>query len=67
MEADGLEELYQEAHAKIREDPNLPDPDADKKPVSYWIAESKKWRLTKIGREQRLKNVKAKIAELTSA
>jgi large subunit ribosomal protein L5e len=67
VEADGLEELYQNAHAKIREDPNLKDPNADTKGVDHWKAESQKYRLRKISRDQRRENVKAKIAELTSA
>lgn len=64
VEADGLEEIYTEAHAKIREDPNLPDPEAgNRKSADHWKAESKKYRLTKIDREQRRENVKAKIAD----
>ncbi|RPB25853.1 60S ribosomal protein L5 [Terfezia boudieri ATCC MYA-4762] len=64
VEADGLEEIYTEAHAKIRENPNLPDPDAaNRKGADHWKAESKKYRLTKISREQRVENVKAKIAQ----
>ena len=63
--ADGLEELYSEAHAKIREDPNLEDPDKDeKKPKEYWKAESQKYRLKKISREERRANVEKKIKEL---
>ena len=68
IDADGLQELYESAHAKIREDPNLPDPDAsNRKPAEFWKAESKKHKLTKIGREQRMENVKTKIAELQAA
>lgn len=65
--ADGLEEMYEAAHAKIREDPNLPDPEAgDRKPVEYWKEESKKYMAKKLTHEERKKRVQAKIAELTS-
>jgi len=68
IDAEGLEELYSEAHTKIRENPNLPDPDAgDRKSVDHWKAESKKYRLTKINREQRRDNVKNKIVEVQAA
>lgn len=53
--------MYQAAHAKIREDPNLEDPDKDTKGKDYWKAESNKYRLRKIGREARRKNVQKKI------
>jgi len=63
IEADGLEEMYTEAHAKIRENPNLEDPDSkDSKGKDYWKAESDKYRLRKITREDRRKNVREKIA-----
>jgi len=65
IEADGLEEVYTEAHAKIREDPNLPDPDAgSRKSADHWKSESKKYRLRKISKDQKRENVKNKIAEL---
>ncbi|KAF8467348.1 60S ribosomal protein L5 [Kalaharituber pfeilii] len=68
VEADGLEEIYSEAHAKIREDPNLPDADAgDRKPAEYWKEESKKYRKTKISRDEKRANVKAKIEELKNS
>lgn len=67
IEADGLEEMYQEAHAKIRENPNLEDPDnKDSKGKDYWKGESNKYRLRKISREERRKNVEKKIAEKSS-
>lgn len=60
--ADGLEEMYQAAHAKIRENPNLEDPEKDTKGKDFWKAESNKYRLRKITREERRKNVQKKIA-----
>ncbi|KAL7266101.1 60S ribosomal protein L5 [Rhizina undulata] len=68
IEADGLEEMYEEAHAKIRENPNLPDPEAgNKKPADHWKAESSKYRLKKLSREERRERVQKKIAELQAA
>lgn len=62
--ADGLEELYADAHAKIREDPNLEDPDKETRGKEYWKAESVKYRLKKISREEKRVNVQKRIAEL---
>ncbi|PUU77104.1 60S ribosomal protein L5 [Tuber borchii] len=64
VEADGLEDLYAEAHLKIREDPNLEDPDKDTKGKDHWKAESEKYRLKKISREEKKANVQKRIAEL---
>ncbi|KAG0638749.1 hypothetical protein HOY80DRAFT_966445 [Tuber brumale] len=64
VEADGLEKLYADAHAKIREDPNLEDPDKDTRGKDYWKAESEKYRLKKISREEKRANVQKRIAEL---
>ncbi|TGZ85129.1 hypothetical protein EX30DRAFT_345729 [Ascodesmis nigricans] len=64
IEADGLEEVYEEAHAKIRENPNLENPKKDTKGVAHWKAESKKFRQTKLSREQRRERVQQKIKEL---
>jgi large subunit ribosomal protein L5e len=61
--ADGLEEMYEEAHAKIRENPNLPA-EGEKKDAAYWKSESLKYRSKKLTREQRRANVQAKIKEL---
>merc|ERR1711939_438975 len=48
IEADGLEELYSEAHSQIREDPFKKDPEAgSKKSKEEWKAESKKYRTPK--------------------
>ncbi|KAI5844998.1 hypothetical protein DFP73DRAFT_573061 [Morchella snyderi] len=62
IEADGLEEVYENAHEKIRADPNMADPDCDKKGKEHWKAESERFRLKKKTREQRREAVDAKIA-----
>ena len=65
IEADGLEELYQEAHKEIREDPWKKDDEAgEKKSKDHWKAESKKYRATKLSKSEKEERVKAKIAEL---
>ncbi|MCJ1426698.1 60S ribosomal protein L5 [Sticta canariensis] len=63
IEADGLEELYQEAHKAIREDPWKKDDDEDKekKTKEEYKAESKKHRQPKLSKEEKLERVKAKI------
>jgi len=65
LDAEGLEEAYQEAHKQIREDPFKKDEEAgEKKSKDEWKAESKKYRTQKLTHAQRQENVKAKIAEL---
>jgi len=65
LEADGLEELYQEAHKQIREDPWKKDDEAgEKKSKDHWKAESKKYRSNKLSKAEKEERVKAKIAEL---
>jgi len=65
LEADGLEELYQEAHKQIREDPWKKDEEAgEKKSKDHWKAESKKYRSNKLSKAEKEERVKAKIAEL---
>jgi large subunit ribosomal protein L5e len=65
LEADGLEEMYMEAHKAIREDPNKKyESDAPKKTKEEWKAESKKFRETKLTFDQRKERVQARIAEL---
>ena len=63
VEADGLEELYAEAHKQIREDPFKAQPKSDK-PKSFWIEESKKYKQKKLSKAEKEERVKAKIAEL---
>ena len=65
LEADGLEELYQDAHKQIREDPWKKDEEAgEKKSKDHWKAESKKYRSNKLSKAEKEERVKAKIAEL---
>jgi len=64
-EADGLEEMYQGAHKAIREDPWKKDEDeGTKKTKEEWKEESLKYRNKKLTKEEKVENVKAKIAEL---
>lgn len=68
IEADGLEELYQDAHKQIREDPFKKDDDeGEKKDKAYWKAESLKYRKNKLSSEERRERVKARIAEIKEA
>ena len=65
MEADSLEDIYTEAHSKIREDPFMEDPDKEEgKSKEEWKEESLKYRQKKLTREEKQERVKAKIAEL---
>ena len=66
IEADGLEELYAEAHKAIREDPFKKDDDGDgpKKSKDEWKAESKKYKKAKLTYEERQQRVKEKIEKL---
>lgn len=65
VEADGIEDLYAEAHKAIREDPfKKADSDAPKKTKEEWKAESKKYRSKKLSYDEKKQRVQAKIAEL---
>lgn len=67
IEADGLEELYQEAHKAIRADPWKKADDEDgagKKTKEEWKAESKKYRSGKLSKEQKAERVRAKIDKI---
>ena len=65
VEADGLEEMYTEAHSAIREDPWKKDDDeGEKKSKDYWKEESKKHRTPKLSKEEKAERVKARIAEV---
>jgi len=67
VEADGLEELYTEAHAAIREDPFKKDDDEeDKKDKDYWKAEGKKHKISKSTKEEKDARIKEKIASLAA-
>jgi large subunit ribosomal protein L5e len=65
IEADGLEDLYTEAHKAIREDPNKKyESDAPKKTKEEWKAESKKYRSVKLSKSEKEERVKQRIAAL---
>jgi len=65
IEAEGLEELYQEAHKQIREDPFKKADDAgEKKTKEEYKKESLKYKGRKLTKEEKVERVKAKIAEL---
>jgi large subunit ribosomal protein L5e len=65
IEADGLEELYQEAHKAIREDPfKKVDGAGEKKSKEEYKKESLKYKGRKLTKEERMAKIKAKIAEL---
>ncbi|KAJ4396663.1 60S ribosomal protein L5 [Gnomoniopsis smithogilvyi] len=65
VEADGLEELYQEAHKAIREDPfKKVESSAPKKTKEEWKAESLKYKTKKLTYDQKKERVQARIAEL---
>lgn len=65
VEAEGLEEVYTEAHAAIREDPfKKAETDAPQKSKDEWKAESKKFRSKKLTKTQREENVQKKLAAL---
>jgi len=65
IEADGLEELYEEAHKQIRADPFKADPEAgNRKSKDYWKAESKKYRTLKLSKAEKEERVQKKIANL---
>lgn len=65
VEAEGLEDLYTEAHAAIRADPfKKAEPTAPQKTKEEWKAISKKYRSQKLTKEQKEKRVQEKIAKL---
>ncbi len=65
IEADGLEEVYTEAHKQIRADPWKKDEDAgEKKSKEEYKKESLKHRNKKLTREEKQERVKAKIAAI---
>ncbi|OCL06793.1 60S ribosomal protein L5-B [Glonium stellatum] len=67
IEADGLEELYAEAHKQIREDPWKKDEEAgEKKSKEEYKKESLKYKQRKMTKAEKEERVKAKIAELKS-
>lgn len=68
LEADGLEDVYTEAHKAIREDPFKKDEDEDdKKSKEEWKAEGKKYKVAKMSQDEKKARVQEKIAELASS
>lgn len=63
IEAEGLEELYQDAHKAIREDPFKKDEEAtgEKKSKEDWKKESLQYRKSKLSYDEKRERVKAKI------
>ncbi|RKF62024.1 60S ribosomal protein L5 [Erysiphe neolycopersici] len=65
IEADGLEELYQEAHKQIRENPwKKVEGSEPKKTKEEYKKESLKYKVPKLTKEQKEERVKSRIAEL---
>ena len=62
IEADDLEEIYTEAHEKIRADPSF-KPTEKKFTKEQYAAESKKYRQRKLTKEQRDAKIAQKITE----
>jgi large subunit ribosomal protein L5e len=63
IEADGLEDLYTEAHSAIREDPWKKE-EKDTKSKEEWKKESLKYKAKRLSKAEREDRIKAKIAEL---
>lgn len=67
IEADGLEDLYTEAHKAIREDPfKKADDEDEKKDKAHWKAEGKKYKVAKLTKAEKDQRIKDKISELAS-
>jgi large subunit ribosomal protein L5e len=65
LDAEGLEEVYLEAHKAIREDPHKKDPDAgERKSADFWKKESLKFKNKKLTRDEKREAVQKRIAEL---
>ncbi|KAF2087378.1 putative 60S ribosomal protein L5 [Saccharata proteae CBS 121410] len=68
IEADGLEEMYEEAHKQIRADPLKADPEAgEKKTKEEYKKESLKYRQFKLSKAEKEARVQAKIAAIKEA
>ncbi|PNP40439.1 60S ribosomal protein L5 [Trichoderma gamsii] len=63
IEADGLEDLYTEAHKAIREDP-FKKPEGEKKTKEEWKAISKQHKVARISKAEKAANVQAKIQKI---
>merc|ERR1711939_1015695 len=66
IEADGLEELYTEAHKAIREDPFKKAEGEEKKSKDFWKEESKKFRDNKLTKAEREAKIQEKIKALAA-
>lgn len=65
VEAEGLEDLYTEAHKAIREDPfKKAESDTPKKSKDEWKAISKKYKTPKSTKAEKEERVKARIQEI---
>ncbi|KAL7784380.1 hypothetical protein V8C37DRAFT_395850 [Trichoderma ceciliae] len=64
VEADGLEDLYTEAHKAIREDPFKKVDSEGKKTKEEWKAISKQHKTIRISKAQKAANVQAKIQKI---
>ncbi|EHL03541.1 putative 60S ribosomal protein L5 [Glarea lozoyensis 74030] len=68
IEADGLEELYQDAHKQIREDPfKKVDGAAESKSKDEYKKESLKFKGRKLTKDEKMERVKTRIAEIKEA
>ncbi|KAK1247019.1 hypothetical protein MKX08_000821 [Trichoderma sp. CBMAI-0020] len=63
IEADGLEDLYTEAHKAIREDP-FKKLEGEKKTKEEWKAISKQHKVARISKAEKAANVQAKIQKI---
>lgn len=63
IEADGLEDLYTEAHKAIREDP-FKKVEGEKKTKEEWKAISKQHKVARISKAEKAANVQAKIQKI---
>ena len=67
VDAGDLEEIYTEAHSAIREDPFKKDEDeGSKKTKEQWKAESKKFKVNKLSRDEKKARVQEKIRQLAA-
>ncbi|KAF4595321.1 60S ribosomal protein L5 [Ophiocordyceps camponoti-floridani] len=64
VEAEGLEDLYTEAHSAIREDPWKKAPSEGKKSKEEWKAISKKYRTLKTPKAEKDKKVQERIQKI---
>ncbi|KAL7932283.1 hypothetical protein V8C35DRAFT_307891 [Trichoderma chlorosporum] len=64
VEADGLEDLYTEAHKAIREDPFKKVEGENKKTKEEWKAISKQHKTARLSKAEKAANVQAKIQKI---